>query len=171
MLIFFLLFGRVGWGWVGGWVTSIYICIYIIYIKPPQRTNRPCPGGSPLADRKRKQEDIVTDGPPAKHLRTLSHLPTHCAKKHRVATRWTDRDYDSLRDLVLHLKNQCGREGVFPDGSRFSWMAVDVGEDADRPRILKRRPGAFGLSAYAFNKASPPRYIYYIYITSLIFIL
>ena len=154
-----------------GGVTSIYICIYIIYIKPPQKTNRPCPGGSP--DRKRKREsaaigadDTQPDEPPAK-------IPKHSAKKHRVALSYHSHDgldYDSLHDLVRHLQNQCGRKGVFKDGSRFSWMAVDVGVDANRPRILKRGPGALGLDNYAFGKASPPRYIYYIYITSLIFI-
>jgi hypothetical protein len=50
-------------------------------------------------------------------------------------------------------------------------MAVDVGVDVNRPKVLRRAPGALGLTHAAFAKASPPCYIYYnIYITSLIFI-
>ena len=163
--------GGVGGGWVGG-VTSIYICIYIIYIKPLQKTNRPCPGGSP--DRKRKREsaaigadDTQPDEPPAK-------IPKHSAKKHRVPIAYRSHkglDYKSLQDLHFHLQNQCGRKGVFKDGSRFSWMAVDVGVDANRPRILKRGPDALGLDNYAFGKASPPPvYILYIYNFTYIYI-
>ena len=137
-----------------GGVTSIYICIYIIYIKPLQKTNRPCPGGSP--DRKRKREcaaigadDTQPDEPPAK-------IPKHSAKKHRVPIPYRQYlaglDYNSLQALTLHLQSQCGR-----DSSEGAWMPVDVGIDERRPHILKRRPDVLGLAPYAFGKASPPR--------------